>query len=58
MKKKPEPKKPKPAYSNSVKRRLEIQQGKKKAETPEHGANCMCLYCRSTRASGFDTYGR
>lgn len=50
MKKKPEPKKPpkgSPVYSNSVKRRLEAQQGKEKAETPEHGANCCCLYCRS-----------
>jgi hypothetical protein len=49
VKKKPEPKKPKPVYSNSTRRRVEIQQGKEKAETPEHGANCMCLYCRSQR---------
>ncbi len=56
MKKKPEPKKPKPVYSNSVKRRLEIQ-APEKAKTPEHGVNCMCLYCRSQR-SKLDHYGR
>ena len=51
MKKKPDPKKkPEPVYSNSVRRRLEVQQGKEKAENPEHGQNCMCLYCRSQRA--------
>ena len=52
MKKKPQPKKPEkgsPVYSNSVKRRLEIQ-APEKAKTPEHGANCCCLYCRSQRA--------
>lgn len=44
-KKKPEEK---PVYSNSVKRRLEIQ-APEKAKTPEHGVNCHCLYCRSQR---------
>jgi hypothetical protein len=56
MKKKPEPKKPKPVYSNSVKRRLAIQQTEKKKIETTHGGHCQCLYCRSGR--GFDQYGR
>ena len=48
MKKKPE-KKPKPVYSNSVKRRLEIQ-APEKSKVPVHGLNCCCLSCRSQRA--------
>ena len=48
MKKKPE-EKPKPAYTNSVKRRLEIQAPEKKDKAPEHGVNCCCLHCRSQR---------
>ena len=57
MKKKPE-KKPKPVQSNSVKRRLAIQQPEKKKIETTHGGHCCCLYCRSQRARGFDKYGR
>jgi len=43
----PKPEKGSPAYSNSTKRRLAIQQPEKKDAPAEHGANCCCLYCRS-----------